>query len=201
MEIGEVFYPPDRAAWRSWLQRNGSSATEIWVRRFRKATGVQCIGYDDLVEECLCFGWIDGVIKKYDDESNVQRTTPRKKKSFLSELNRQRVWKLEAEGLMTDAGRAAIADQIGSPNDSWEIPDWIEHRLREDESVWEVFSNFPVLYQRLKIGWITEAGQLRREEMEKRLAYLIKNTRAGKMYGTIPVRDEAVLDRLRSRPT
>lgn len=201
MEIGEVFYPRKRPEWRSWLEKNGSSATEIWVRRFRKATGVRCIAYDDLVEECLCFGWIDGVIKKCDDESNVQRITPRKQKSFLSELNRQRVWKLEAEELMTDAGRAPIADQIGSPNDSWEVPDWIEHRLREDESVWEVFSNFPALYQRLKIGWITEAGQLRREEMEKRLAYLIKNTRAGKMYGTIPIRDEALLDGLRSRPT
>lgn len=201
MDIGRVFYPRDRSQWRSWLEQNGSSETEIWVRRFRKATGIQCIEYDDLVEECLCFGWIDGVIKKYDDESNVQRITPRKRKTFLSELNRQRVWKLEAAGLMTDAGRAPIADQIGSPHDAWEIPDWIECRLHEDESVWDAFSSFPALYQRLKIGWITEAGQRRREEMEKRLAYLIKSTWAGKMYGTIPIRDEAVLDRLRSRPT
>jgi hypothetical protein len=66
--------------------------------------------------------------------------------------------------------------------------------------VWEKFSSFPFLYRRLKIGWITEAGQLRREAMEKRLAYLIKNTQDRKMYGTIPIRDEAVLDRLRSRP-
>lgn len=195
MEIGEVFYPRERLEWRSWLEKNGSSATEIWVRRFRKATGIQCIEYDDLVEECLCFGWIDGVIKKYDDESNVQRITPRKQKTFLSELNRQRTWKLEAMGLMTDAGRAPIGDQIGSPDDPWEIPTWIERRLREDESVWEAFVNFPTLYQRLKIGWITEAGRLRREEMEKRLAYLMKNTRAVKMYGTIPIRDESVLDR------
>jgi uncharacterized protein YdeI (YjbR/CyaY-like superfamily) len=193
MEIGEVFYPPDRAAWRLWLQRNGTSSAEIWVRRFRKATGIQSIEYDDLVEECLCFGWIDGTIKKLDDESNVQRITPRKEKSFLSELNRQRVWKLEALGFMTDAGRAAIADQIGSPDDPWEIPDWIEHRLREESSVWEAFSRFPFLYQRLKIGWVTEPGQRRREEMEKRLAYLIKNTRAGKMYGTIPIKDETIL--------
>ena len=192
MEIGRVFYPRDRSQWRSWLEQNGSSETEIWVRRFRKATGIQCIEYDDLVEECLRFGWIDGVIKKYDDESNVQRITPRKRKTFLSELNRQRVWKLEAAGLMTDAGRAPIADQIGSPDDAWEIPDWIERRLREDESVWDAFSSFPALYQRLKIGWITEAGQRRREEMDKRLAYLIKNTLAGKMYGTIPIRDARV---------
>lgn len=108
MEIGEVFYPRSRPEWRSWLEENGSSATEVWVRRFRKASGVQSIGYDDLVEECLCFGWIDGVMKKYDDESNVQRITPGKQKSFLSELNRQRVWKLEAMGLMTGAGRENV---------------------------------------------------------------------------------------------
>jgi len=130
---------------------------------------------------------IDGVIKKFDQESTVQRITPRKRKTFLSELNRQRVWKLEAMGLMTDAGRKPIADQIGSPDDPWEIPDWIEQRLREDSSVWEKFSTFPFLYRRLKIGWITEAGQRRPEEMEKRLAYLIKKTRAGKMYGTTPL--------------
>ena len=193
MEIGEVVYPRNRSEWRSWLEKNGSRATEIWVRRFRKATGIQCVGYDDLVEECLCFGWIDGIIKKLDDESNVQRISPRRQKTFLSELNRQRVWKLEAMGLMTDAGRAPIADQIGSPDDPWEIPNWIERRLREDDSVWENFSSFPFLYRRLKIGWITEAGQLRREEMEKRLAYLIKSTRAGKMYGAIPIENERIL--------
>lgn len=198
MEIREVFYPLDRAAWRSWLQIHGSSAAEIWVCRFRKATGIKCIDCADLVEECLCFGWIDGLIKKYDDESNVQRITPRNRKTFLSELNRQRVLKLEALGLMTDAGREPIADQIGSPYDPWEIPDWIEGRLREDSSVGENLSNFPFLYRRLKIGWITEAGQRRPEEMEKRLAYLIKDTRAGKMYGTTPIRDEALLDGLRS---
>ncbi len=193
MEIGEIFYPVDRAVWRTWLASNGSSASEIWVRRFRKATGIRCIGYDDLVEECLCFGWIDGITKKLDEKSYVQRISPRKRNSFLSELNRQRVWKLLAEGLITEAGLAPIADQIGSPDDPWEIPDWIESRLREDSLVWDAFSNFPPLYRRLKIGWITEAGQLRREEMEKRLAHLIKKTQAGKMYGTIPIEDESIL--------
>jgi uncharacterized protein YdeI (YjbR/CyaY-like superfamily) len=91
MEITDVFYPLERAQWRQWLAENHQDATEIWLRRFKKATGKPCISYDDLVEECLCFGWIDGVVKKLDAESNVQRITPRRKKSFLSELNRQRV--------------------------------------------------------------------------------------------------------------
>ena len=186
MEITEVFYPKERAEWRAWLETHHQEKTEIWLRRFKKATGIACISYDDMVEECLCFGWIDGVIKKYDEESNVQRITPRrKKKTFLSELNRQRVWKLQALGLMTPAGLPAIQDQIGSPDDPFEVPDWIEQQLK-DAAVWDTFSNFPHMYKRLKVGWILEPAKSRKEEPQRRLNYLIKMTGKGKMYGTIP---------------
>lgn len=188
-EITEIFYPKARCNWRNWLETNHLSKIEIWLRRFKKASGKPCITYDDLVEECLCFGWIDGVVKKLDDESNVQRITPRrKKKTFLSELNRQRVWKLQRLGLMTPAGIAPIADQIGSPDDPWEIPEWMLEQLKADAEVWEKFQAFPKLYQRLKIGWIRECGTSPRRlpEAEKRLSYLIKMTGKGKMYGTVP---------------
>ena len=189
LEITEVFYPQSRAEWRTWLEKNHNSKTEIWLRRFKKATNKPSISYDDLVEECLCFGWIDSVIKKLDEESNVQRITPRrKKKTFLSELNRQRVWKLQREGLMTPAGVALIKDQIGTPDDPFEIPDWITEQLKEDAEVWENFQNFPYLYQRLKIGWIKECGDRRQEEAQRRLNYLIKMSRQNKMYGTIPIK-------------
>ena len=187
MEIGEIFYPHHRQAWRTWLEQNHTTKTEIWLRMFKKATGKPSLPYDDLVEECLCFGWIDGVVKKLDEESRVQRITPRrKKKTFLSELNRQRVWKLQRLGLMTPAGITPIADQIGAPDDPWEIPDWILQRLQEDPEVWENFQQFPHFYQRLKVGWILECAPSRVEEKEKRLNYLIRNTAKGKMYGTVP---------------
>ncbi len=189
MDIGEIFYPRERSEWRSWLEANHATKREIWLQRFVKASGKPSISYDDMVEECLCFGWIDGTIKKLDADSNVQRITQRRKKSFLSELNRQRVWKLQAAGLMTPAGLTPIADQVGSPDDPWGMPQWIEERLKEDAVVWELFQGFPYLYRRLKVGWITEAGPRRREEMEKRLSYLIKNTRTGKVYGTVPLPD------------
>ncbi len=187
IQITEVFYPKVRKEWRTWLQKNYETKTEIWLRRFRKTTGKPCITYDDLVEECLCFGWIDGVIKKYDTESNVQRITPRRKKTFLSELNRQRVWKLQKLGLMTPAGIQPIEDQIGSPDDHWEIPDWVSEQLQSDPEVWKNFIAFSNFYQRLKIGWIKECGERRREEAQKRLNYLIKMTKKGKMYGTVPI--------------
>jgi uncharacterized protein YdeI (YjbR/CyaY-like superfamily) len=189
MEITDVFYPLHRDEWRNWLAENHRSASEIWLQRYKKATGKPSIHYDELVEECLCFGWIDSIVKKYDAESNVQRITPRKKKSFLSELNRQRVWKLQASGLMTPAGIAPIEDQIGSPDDPLEIPDWILEQLQMDANVWKNFQSFSHFYKRLKIGWIQEVGNSarRKPEAEKRLNYLIKMTAAGKTYGTIPI--------------
>lgn len=191
IEITEIFYPKVRAEWREWLEKYHQEKTEIWLRRFRKATGKPCINYDELVEECLCFGWIDGVVKKLDEESNVQRITPRrKKKTFLSELNRQRVWKLQHLGLMTAAGIKPIADQIGSPDDPFDIPDWVLEQLKEDPEVWDTFSQFSLFYRRLKIGWIKECGERRREEAQKRLNYLLKMTKKGKQYGTIPITDD-----------
>lgn len=144
--------------------------------------------YDALVEECLCFGWIDGLVKRLDTESRVQRITPRRKKSFLSELNRQRVWKLQKLGLITPQGIAALNNQIGSIDESFETPKWIENRLKEDPVIWKNFKAFPYFYQRLKIGWIKECGTTPRRmpDAEKRINYLIKMTALGKMYGTIP---------------
>ncbi len=188
MEITEVFYPKTRQEWRNWLETYHQTKTEIWLRKFKKASGKPSLAYDDLVEECLCFGWIDSTIKKYDEESNVQRITRRRKKSFLSELNRQRVWKLQRLGLMTPAGLVAIDGKIGSPDDPLEIPDWVLEQLQADPPVWENFQQFTHFYKRLKVGWIKECGERRREEAQRRLNYLIKMTRQGKTYGTIPLK-------------
>ena len=185
-EITEVFYPTNRAEWRAWLQQHHQTKTEIWIRLFRKDTGKPSLKYDDLVEECLCFGWIDGVVKKYDEESRVQRITPRRKKSFLSELNRQRIWKLQRLHLLVPGSLDIIQDQVGSPNDPLEIPDWIKAQLQENPTVWKNFQQFSHFYQRLKIGWIMEAGK-RKEEAQRRLNYLIKMTGVGKEYGTRPL--------------
>ena len=164
MEITEVFYPRNRQEWYDWLATHHQSKTEIWLQRYKKDTDLPSISYDDLVEVCLCFGWIDGVVKKNCPEGNVQRITPRrKKKTFLSELNRQRVWKLQGLGLMTPHGHAP--------------------------TVRETFQAFPHFYQRLKVGWIVEPGKSRRAESQKRLNYLLKMTRQGKRYGSQPLLD------------
>jgi len=189
MEITEIFYPQNRQEWYDWLQENHDKKTEIWVQKYLKATGKPSIAYDDLVEGCLCFGWIDSVVKKNCPEGNVQRTTPRrKKKTFLSELNRQRVWKLQHTGEMMSVGEAPIVDQIGSPDDPLEVPDWFQERL-ELENIWLDFQDFPHFYKRLKVGWILELGTTpsRQADKEKRIAHLVKMTKKGKMYGTQPL--------------
>jgi uncharacterized protein YdeI (YjbR/CyaY-like superfamily) len=193
MEITEVFYPRIRQEWRDWLLENHQSKPEIWVQRFIKASGKPSLSYDELVEECLCFGWIDGTQKKYDEESHVQRITPRRKKSFLSELNRQRIWKLQRQGLMTPAGIAPIESQIGTPDEPLVIPDWILEQLRRDEQVWKHFEAFPHFYKRLKIGWINEnLTPSRQAEAQKRLDYLLKMTAQGKRYGAEPMAEMGI---------
>lgn len=189
MEVTEIFYPTSRQAWRDWLQLHHQHKTEVWLQTYNKASGKTSLAYDDMVEECLCFGWIDGAVKKYDPESMVQRITPRRKKTFLSELNRQRIWKLQHLGLMTPAGVAPVENQIGAPTDPLEFPDWIRAALEADPIVWTNFLQFPHFYQRLKIGWIVETGKLRQEEAQKRLNYLLKMTAQGKQYGTQPLKD------------
>ena len=89
---------------------------------------------------------------------------------------------------MTDAGMVTLTDKLGSPDEPLEIPEWIETQLREDPQVWENFQNFPHFYQRLKVGWINEAGR-RQEEAQKRLDYLLKMTAQNKQYGAQPLRD------------
>lgn len=160
------------------------------MRKPHKSTGEPCISYDDLVEECLCFGWIDGVVKKYEEKSSVQRITPRRKKgSNLSELNRQRVWKMQRLDLMTPAGIEPIEDQIGSADDQLIIPDWIRRQLKTDREVWENFQTFPRFYQRLKVGWIAETtgGKMAEVVAQQRLDHLIKMTKQGKRYGSEPL--------------
>ncbi|MEO0446734.1 MAG: hypothetical protein AAF191_11735 [Verrucomicrobiota bacterium] len=190
MEVGETVYPQHRQDWHEWLAKHHRTKTEIWVQKYRKATGKPSIPYDDLVECCLCFGWIDGIIKKHGPEGSAQRITPRRKKSFLSELNRQRIWKLQKIGEMTPAGVAPIANQIGSPDDPILIPAWFEDALRQ-EGQWDAFRDFPHFYQRLKVGWISEVGNTSRAQLErqKRLAHLIAMTKKGKRYGTEPLLD------------
>jgi uncharacterized protein YdeI (YjbR/CyaY-like superfamily) len=95
-----------REDWRAWLEANHASSESVWLVTWKKAAGRPRVDYDAAVEEALCFGWVDSKSKSVDDLRTSLYFTPRKPASNWSESNRARFAKLEAAGLMTDAGRA-----------------------------------------------------------------------------------------------
>jgi uncharacterized protein YdeI (YjbR/CyaY-like superfamily) len=119
-----TYYAKDRAAWRKWLEKNHSTCTSVWLIYFKKDSGKSRVPYADAVEEALCFGWIDSTLNPIDEHSYMQLFTPRKSKSGWSKLNKDRVEKLIAEGLMTPAGMEKI--DMAKLHGTWSKLDGIE---------------------------------------------------------------------------
>jgi uncharacterized protein YdeI (YjbR/CyaY-like superfamily) len=159
-----IFHPADRAAWRAWLSANAESARGVWVASWRRVSGRQPVAYEDLVEEALCFGWIDSTVNILDDERGLQLMTPRKPTSGWTRLNRQRVADLEQQGRMTDAGRRAA--ELAQANGSWTISDSIEdlvepedlaEALNSDASARTAWNGFPPSARKQMLWWIVSA--------------------------------------------
>lgn len=108
MDHSDAVFFADGPAFESWLVENGSSATHVWIRMAKKGTGVASIDWTTAVDVALCFGWIDGIARRIDDEWFVQRFTPRRAKSVWSKINRDRIERLTAEGRMRPAGLAEV---------------------------------------------------------------------------------------------
>lgn len=99
MEIGKTLYVINRKKWREWLRKNHKNEKDIWLIFFKKESGKPRLPYNDAVEEALCYGWIDSIVKKNDGEKFAQRFSPRKKNSFLSDMNKERICKLTFRAL------------------------------------------------------------------------------------------------------
>ena len=146
MEIEKTLYVTDRKAWRQWLAKHHEKETEVWLLYFRKATGKPRIPYNDAVEEALCYGWIDSIVKTLDQERLAQRFSVRQRTSVLSQLNKERVRMLIAQQQMTPAGLAAIAHVFAPDKDSAEnftIPPDILQPLQANKQAWKNFQQFP----------------------------------------------------------
>lgn len=120
----ETFEAPNRKAWRDWLKKNHDSRTSIWLLYHKKDAGIPSITYPEAVEEALCFGWIDSTRRSAGKNSSIQLFTRRKPKSVWSKINKERVKKLAASGLMTPAGLKSIS--IAKKNGSWTILNDVE---------------------------------------------------------------------------
>ncbi len=126
-----VYHPVDLAAWRAWLTANHTTARGCWVASWRTPSGRVRVPYPDMVEEALCFGWIDSTVSTFDDDRGLQLMTPRKPKSTWTRLNRERAATLEAQGRMTDAGRRAV--EVAQGNGWWTILDPVEDLIEPDD--------------------------------------------------------------------
>lgn len=178
MIIEHVIPAKSREDLRLWLQDHGKTEKSCWVLVSMTPTP-DVLLYLDAVEEALCFGWIDGIKKKMSETELAQRLSPRTKKSSWTELNKERVRRLEKLGLMSDEGRRVLPDMDPA---SFRIDEVIEQRLKEEKQVYENFMAFPDLYKRVRIDTI-QSYKNQPELFKGRLDKFITNTRENKMYG------------------
>lgn len=179
MQITQTLYVTNRRVWRQWLSENHATAKEIWLLSYPVSASRPSMLYLHAVEEALCFGWIDGIAKKFDQERLAQRFTPRRPKSHWTELNKERARRLIASGLMTEAGQRVLPDLS---IESFRIADDILAALQNDPQVWKHFQSFPAVYQRIRIGFIEEMRK-QPDIFQQRLANFLKKTGQNKMYG------------------
>lgn len=160
-------YIKTRAEWRKWLQQNHQSSSGIWLIFYKKHTGKPSLEYDVAVEEALCFGWIDSIIKKIDEERYVKKFTPRKSSSRWSDINKKRILKLEKQGLMTEAGHSVVEatrksglwDKSDRPTISFDVPDDLKNALEKNRKAQTFFNQLAPSYRKQFIGWIMVAKQ------------------------------------------
>ena len=119
------------AEWRAWLAANHARMTGVWLVQYRPSSGKPAIPYEEAICEALCFGWVDSTYRRVDDERGMLWWSPRRKGSLWARSNKERVARLEVEGRMTDAGRAAI--EAAKADGSWSILESVEALVMPDD--------------------------------------------------------------------
>ncbi len=174
----------DRPEWRKWLGEHFDSSSEIWLVFHKRHTGVESISYDDSVEEALCFGWIDSLVRRLDDDRYARKFTPRKADSKWSTANRRRYADLKSRGLLAAPGltRAPTGRSGDAPRPSVSaLPPYIEETLKTVPRAWQFFNQLAPSYQRAYVGWIDSAK--RAETKEKRLREALGLLASGEKLG------------------
>jgi uncharacterized protein YdeI (YjbR/CyaY-like superfamily) len=181
------FSTPDEL--RAWLEIHHGTAAELWVGYYRKRTGRPSLTWQQSVDEALCFGWIDGIRKRIDEERYTNRFTPRRRGSVWSAINIARVQVLIDEGRMRPAGEAAFAARDPATSQRHLLDERRAPRLRPAETArfrarrraWTFFESQPPGYRRLATWWVVSAK--RDETRARRLARLIEDSAAGRRIG------------------
>jgi uncharacterized protein YdeI (YjbR/CyaY-like superfamily) len=173
-----------RTAWRRWLAKHHSSATEVWLVFHKRHTGVASVPYEDAVEEALCFGWVDSLIKRLDEDRYARKFTPRKADSRWSTSNRRRYAKLRAAGLVAAAGltRRPTSRSGDAPRVSKTVvPAYIAKALKARQTAWKIFQSLAPSHRRRYIGWIDSAKQeqTRQRRLNEALRLLLDGQQLG----------------------
>ena len=178
-----------REEWRAWLAEHHATEREIWLVYFKQHTGQPRVAYDHAVEEALCFGWIDSIVRRLDDERYAQKFTPRRNTAKWSESNLRRFAKLVKEGRMTPAGLAkgpppdvTAAKKPESPlSVADEVPAYIQQRLQTNAKAWRFFQDLAPSYRRHYVHWIELAKreETRQRRLEEAVGLLEQNKKLG----------------------
>lgn len=182
-------YITNRKEWRKWLKESHKKENEIWLIYSKKHTGKPRIPYDDAVEEALCFGWIDSTVKRVDDETYMQKFSPRKDKSMWSESNKKRVRKMIDRGLMTEAGLQKVNEAKRNGRwkestpifDSRSIPSDLHVALSQNRKAREFYNTLAPTYKKQYHWWIVSAKrqETRYKRIKQAITLLEKNKKLG----------------------
>ena len=164
MKVGKTLYVKNRNEWRRWLAKYGKTATEVWLIYYKKASGKPRIPYNDAVDEALCFGWIDGLKKRVDEDSFMHRFTPRTASSSWSNINVKRARALHKVGRMSPAELNAFRGRNRARSGIYlyeQRPQALSSQYMElfekQPAAWAFFQAQPPGYRRLVTMWIMMA--------------------------------------------
>jgi len=186
VEIGEKFFAVCSLEWRKWLLDNCDKQQEIWLVYYKKHTQKPSISYKESVEEAICFGWIDGVKKRIDDETYTHRFSPRKSKSKWSKTNIAIAEKMTKLGKITKHGLSLYKDrgeyQDKLPSDSvFELMNEIQKELQKNEIAWQNFSQLTKGCKKQYIIWLNNAKkpETRKKRIKEAVSLLLDNKKLG----------------------
>ena len=179
-----VLIPPSRGYWREWLASNTDRHEGLWVVYRKKSSDLDGPLYDDLVEEALCFGWIDSTVRSLDDGRFARLFTPRKPQSIWSAVNKRRLAHLIASGRMTERGLRVI--EVAKANGSWEQLDSVERAEVPDDlaeaveaaGAREAWDSFPAGARKQMLWQVVSAK--RPDTRQRRMDKIVTEAQAGR---------------------
>lgn len=187
----EAIFFETPAELRAWLEKHHATASELWVGFYKKGSGRPSLTWPDVVDEALCFGWIDGKVQTIDEQRYRQRLTPRRRNSNWSEANVAKVAELRAQGRMTPAGEEAFAARREKPAGALTyerrheaaFDAEQEAAFRRNRAAWKWFNEQTASYRAMATFWVLSAK--RPETRARRLGTLIECSAGGRRVPTL----------------